>query len=158
MKHETILKIQSSLFLAILFVLPIYVCISTLDIKISFFLFILMAVVAFIFGKIFSVSVLTGLLGSREKNEMLNYVTSFITPSGLLSNENHLEKIIRETYRNLSEDEIKELAAESFAIFKSCESIPDNEDFEKLASEKYPFLSKSTLISLHGTVHYMQVK
>lgn len=111
MKHETILKIQLSLFLAILFILPIYVCISTLDIKISFFLFILMAVVAFIFGRIFSVSVLTGLLGSREKNEMLSSVTSFITPSGLLSNEKHLEKIIRETYRNLSEDEIKEFSS-----------------------------------------------
>lgn len=158
MKHEAILKLRSSMLLVVLFILPIFVCISTLEFSTSILSFIAMAVITFFVGKVVSINLMTRLLGSREKKEMLNYVTSFISPSRLLSSENPLEKIARETYPNLTEIEIKDLVAESFAIFKDCEKIPHDEDFQKRVSEKYPFLSQSTLSSLQGAVHYMQVK
>ena len=158
MNHEAILKLRSSMLLVVLFILPIFVCVSTLEFSTSILSFIAMAVITFFVGKIVSINLMTRLLGSREKKEMLNYVTSFISPSRLLSSENPLEKIARETYPNLTEIEIKDLVAESFAIFKDSEKIPHDEDFEKRVSEKYPFLSQTTLSSLQGAVHYMQVK
>ena len=93
-----------------------------------------------------------------NENDMQNYAVSLITPTTLMSHEKY-EELLRKKYPKLSIEEIKNLISKSLEIFNACEKIPhSDEKFNERVINLYPFLSKKTILSLHGAVFYSQMK
>lgn len=88
---------------------------------------------------------------------MQDFAASLISPSALMSHEK-ISDALTKKYSNLSNEEIQGLLDKSLEIFKECEKIPYSDaDFTERVMNLYPFLSKKTISSIHGAVHFSQI-
>lgn len=93
-----------------------------------------------------------------SESDMQDYAASLISPTMLMSHDKY-EEALRRKYPKLSVEEIKNLISKSLEIFNACGKIPhSDEKFNERVINLYPFLSKKTILSLHGAVFYSQMK